>query len=432
MKTNRKTQQQKPPEPRSKDGAESTEQRSRVTERRAAEADSAPLAIPGDDARSMTVPVTRHAPFSEPGEWQFLACNADTLDLGVFVQWGTAWERLQPELEKLKEAAYGTPGVLWGNGVALVLPTGKPPQYRYHLKFPDFELYIGIQDAPYRSTPNVYVSLSAKLLWHRGIAESVGLIWDVVRGLGGHVLWVQPSRVDLTADFHVPGGLELDFLRAFRVPAKVKMIPYLDGDLLETLYVGEKKSPIQLRIYHKSLEITRNPLKAWMHDIWGLENPENVWRVEFQIRRQLLRETKIASTEDLVEKTAGLWEYLTGKWFSLRLQDNPNSTRRTVHPFWRDVQNVAPHFGTMCAVTRERPTRLPDVSRSMAQIYGNFISMSAMENRETQDEAIAHLLEKLLLYCRSRNFEQQLQCRRIKFGQDIREQRDEVIETEFP
>lgn len=408
-----------------------TEQRSRVSERRAAQGDAggAGEALPGSGAElasgSRTSSVTRHAPFSEPGECEFLGCNVDTLDVGVFVEWGPVWKTLQPEFDKFKAAAYGTEGILWGNGAALFLAGGKAPHYRYHLKFSDFELYVGIQDSPQRQTPNVYVSISAKLLWHCGIRPATDLVRSVIESLGGAVLRMQPSRVDLAADFLIPGGLSFDFLRAHRCPAQLHLNPHLDGDTLETLYIGAKSSPIQLRLYHKSLEIQRNPLKTWIKEIWGEANPVDVWRIEFQLRRTVLREMGVETVDDLITKVAGLWVYLTGSWFSLRVHDNPNPTRRTIHPFWQTVQAVGPKFGPLCAVTRERIESVPDVSRYLAQIFGYLLSAAAILNLENFPTASKWLALNLKLLSQAKDFELELHKRRIKFGQDIREIRDD-------
>ncbi|NTW99246.1 MAG: hypothetical protein HGB35_04825 [Geobacteraceae bacterium] len=56
------------------------------------------------------------------------------------------------------------------------------------------------------------------------------------------------------------------------------------------------------------------------------------------MRRPALKQFGINSLDDLKKKQAGLWGYLTTKWFSLRLPDNDKAERKTIHPFWCDVQ----------------------------------------------------------------------------------------------
>jgi len=74
-----------------------------------------------------------------------------------------------------------------------------------------------------------------------------------------------------------------------------------------------------LRIYDKTVEINRSG-KDWVEALW-LQNGWNggkVWRVEYQCRRDLLRELKIESIEDLSSKTPDTWGYLSRKWFRLK------------------------------------------------------------------------------------------------------------------
>lgn len=73
-------------------------------------------------------------------------------------------------------------------------------------------------------------------------------------------------------------------------------------------------------------------------DLWKRESAEDIWRIEFQLRRTALKQFSINSINDLEEKKAGVWRYLTTKWFSLRLPDNEKAERRTIHPFWCAVQ----------------------------------------------------------------------------------------------
>jgi hypothetical protein len=280
-----------------------------------------------DAAGSMANSVTRHAFFSGPENWKQLACAVDTLDVSLHIDWGPAWPRLFEELEKSKDLAAGTKGILWGDESWLIHAGGKPPMYRFHLQRPRFSLFIGKSQTGER-TSNGFASLGAELLWHEGVTGAVNTLTSAIVELGGRVRQIRPSRCDLCTDFEIADGLSLEFLRAHRVPAHSRIRLEEDGPQLQTVYVGGRKSSIQLRIYNKSEELSCKPGKEWLWTIWGIDPSPNVWRVEFQLRRTVLKQLGINSIAELTESLAGTWRYLTGKWVSFRLPDNANATRR--------------------------------------------------------------------------------------------------------
>ena len=84
--------------------------------------------------------------------------------------------------------------------------------YRFHLQFEAYNLFIAKAAKPGKS-PNVYLSISAKTLWLDGIEKALSWITEDLKAIGkGTILFVQVSRVDLCADFWIPGGLSHEFL----------------------------------------------------------------------------------------------------------------------------------------------------------------------------------------------------------------------------
>ena len=109
-----------------------------------------------------------------------------------------------------------------------------------------------------------------------------------------------------------------------------------------------------MRIYDKSKEILKSG-KLWFCDLWKWETaPLDIWRVEFQIRRNGLKSFGINTLDDLPAKLGGIWSNLTERWFSLRLHDNDNRTRCSVHPWWQAVQSVAADLGSEILIERRR------------------------------------------------------------------------------
>jgi hypothetical protein len=257
----------------------------------------------------------------------------------VYVEFDRTWPRVVAQLEKLKRAANGTPGKIIAQGRCAMLPGGKP-NYPFQVQFADFQLWLSPKQLPEGKTPNVFISLGARLLWEAGVRQAVEkALSSLVELTDGTVRSCRMSRCDQTADFYWPQGLTDEFLRRYAVMRSRSTKLYLKDDQIESFYVGASDADIQLKIYHKSLEIVRSG-KDWFRDLWSLDVLTGVWRVEFQTRRDLLRSLDINSVDDLVAKAADLWRYLTTEWFSLRLLDDPNATRALSIPGGRRSRSV--------------------------------------------------------------------------------------------
>jgi hypothetical protein len=315
---------------------------------------------------SRMISVTHPASTPLVEEFQHLLHGIDSLDLGLYVYWGLDWKRRLLSLDKKKQQARKNGGLLIAlpSGRSCIFkPGGKGENYRFHLQFDAYNLFIGKAARP-GSSPNVYLSISAKVLWQNGIDTAIAWITQDLKAIGGGTIQrVQVSRLDLCADFWVPGGLSHEFLLSHKVTHNETQKLYLGKNELQTYYAGDAKSPIQMRLYFKGLEVKQGGTKLWFLDLWQRESTDDIWRIEFQIRREALKQFSLDSLDDLQNKQAGLWVYLTSKWFSLRLPDNDKAERRTIHPFWSAVQNAFKQDS-------------PDTDSQIQRVYGSSGSAS--------------------------------------------------------
>lgn len=361
---------------------------------------------------SMAVSVTRHAssPYSNSQDIQFLLSGIDTLDLGLYVIWGTDWKRKLKVLDKKKQQVRKQGGLLskMPSGRSFVFwPNGKGENYRFHLQFEAYNLYIGKSAKP-GSSPNVYLSIDAKTLWFDGIEKALSWIAEDLQAIGkGKIQSFKVSRVDLCADFFIPGGVSYDFLRSHKVTRNDKGNIYLDKDNLETFYLANKKSAIQLRIYNKGLEASqKGGKKLWFLDLWKRESTEDIWRIEFQLRRTALKQFGINSLDDLEEKKAGVWRHLTAKWFSLRLPDNDKAERRTIHPFWCAVQECFPQNKTINDIKRiYKSDRTASPEWHLYHIDGCLSSFASFLGITNREDALNELKKHLSRRNNERDFE---------------------------
>jgi len=349
----------------------------------------------------MAVSVTRHASTPPVEEFQFLLCGIDSLYLGLYVIWGPDWKRRLQVLEKKKKQARKPGGLLTSlpsGRKCIFRPNGKGENYRYHLQFEVYNLFIGKAAKP-GSSPNVYLSISAKTLWLNGIDAALSWIAEDLKAIcRGSIQFIKVSRVDLCADFWIPGGLSYEFLLSHKVTRNDKGNLWLDKNNLETFYVADGKSPIQLRMYNKGVEVGKEGTKLWFLDLWKRESTDDVWRIEYQLRRPALKQFKIDSLEDLKEKLPGLWRYLTSKWFSLRLLDNEKAERRTVHPLWSLVQKCFQDDSSDSDSEVKRVYRSPGSASPdwhLSHIDGCLSSFAALLGITNRENALHELAERL-------------------------------------
>lgn len=78
------------------------------------------------------------------------------------------------------------------------------------------------------------------------------------------------------------------------------------------------RDSIVARLYDKTAEIC--PLgQRRMRAVWGdrLDPSIPVWRLEFQLRREVLAECMLSAPEEILERRQDLWSYAM-QWLSLR------------------------------------------------------------------------------------------------------------------
>jgi hypothetical protein len=344
-----------------------------------------------------------------------LASGLDSLDLGVSIAWGPSWDKLTEKLDTEKSRASGTKGIPFGSDSCLILPAGKGENFRWHLRVPEYHLFLGKSSRPQGTTPNAFVSINSRALWELSAERVVELLTARIRELGGNVIAVKPNRCDLASDFVLPCNLTLDFLLRHRVPSHRHHSHHMRGDALETFYQGGPRSKTKLRIYDKGLEIVTGGEKWWFLQVWNVATIERVWRVEYQVRRSILKKFGIHTLDDLKANTAGLWQYLTEKWFSLRLDNNGNTTRCTVHPWWQMVQDCAERFGQFRPLEKFEGEPA-DSSWYVKHCAGCLASFAAREGIGDFETASVLLAARMESYWKSRDFPRAVLARSIPLG----------------
>jgi hypothetical protein len=376
------------------------------------------------ESDSMAESVTRHAQISvinNINDIKYLTCGIDTMDTSFYVIWGKSWNDLKNKFDERKVKSQGTEGILIeGPPVRnhLFYPSGKAPNYRYHIQFPEYHCFIAISQTP-KHSPNVYVSFTSESLnQDRTEKELIELVKKDIESLGGEAFSHKISRCDLYADFMIPGGLSLEFIRSHMVGRNDKTNQYMDGNRLETFYIGGKKSDIQLRIYDKGRELKNKESEERWLALWFIDDPQDVWRVEAQLRWSILKQYKITSVDDLLVKKADLWRYATEEWFSLRYPDNENATRRTVHEFWQKIQECKEIFGSDTgAVRRYKKDRKGNVNWYVQRITKFCIACAAILRINDLESSVQQVSRRVFnLLKKKGDFSERVASKAIELG----------------
>ena len=117
------------------------------------------------------------------------------------------WKELSKKFDDRKSCAQGTDGYLID--IAGIRPhvfyaSGKAPNYRYHVKFPEYHCFISIAESASRS-PNIYVSFTSEALhWELSEIELIELVTQDIESLGGSVIRHKISRCDLMRILEFP------------------------------------------------------------------------------------------------------------------------------------------------------------------------------------------------------------------------------------
>ncbi len=155
------------------------------------------------------------------------------------------------------------------------------------------------------------------------------------------------SRLDVYADILLDESKFTDEIEKKLRCKSRKTYLVKDAGVLETLYVGEKKAPVQCRMYDKG----REREKAWALqeylntvNLGAIPEGKKIIRVEFQIRRPFLSEHKLKGTEQLPGSATIAWEYLTTEWLRVvKKKSKTNAAREENEDWWCVVQEAIGH-----------------------------------------------------------------------------------------
>jgi hypothetical protein len=244
------------------------------------------------------------------------------------------------------------------NGLGVIHPGGGKiggvKYCKFRVERPDCILLIADQERYTGDWPNVKIEIGGErcLVYPGGAEEAYKSARRLLDGLGACVHQENVSRADFCADF--PGLRMDDFVLAYRRRRWTCRANRHHPDTSNgvSLYFGA--GAIMLRIYDKKAEMEASALRGqpakYQHMIakrWNGVEPESAVRVEFQCRRDWLKQYGVTDFDSLLWYARDLLGYLTGvdgtaRWFRfLKRKPHPKHPElNETAPLWEFVQRV--------------------------------------------------------------------------------------------
>ena len=219
-----------------------------------------------------------------------------------------------------------------------VSPKGRG-RFPYSIK--DNWYHFSLSGAQNKSLPLAYVQVGSELLTRAGLDRATGTLNLLMEMISGEIKEPTISRVDLCVDFVLSDDLGRYPSDHFTCLADKMNLYHCMGEL--TGYQFGTRGRISARLYDKTLEIKQQSHKDYLYPIWkeqGWDGKSKVWRLEFELRKDFLKDFGILDRNDLKEHMNSIWQYCTTSWLQVK-QPNPNDSRKErwpVHPWWLDMQ----------------------------------------------------------------------------------------------
>lgn len=310
---------------------------------------------------------------------KLLLSGLDTVECAYYLREGLGctfdFEGLSTKREALRASKRRDPFVVSIGGKEFLLGRGGTAS-GYPLVLGNAEQTI--QCGQFNS-PSFFVTYRSDALWHKGAlwlheefkAWAHGLRFNHGREEG-------LSRVDFAFDFELPN---VDFDEDSFVTLASKDAQHRRDRKVQTFRFGE--GDIVLRVYDKSAEIEEASAKTWFHGLWGGVKA-NVWRVEFQVRKDVLKRFGVRTFQDLFSGCGDVLRYLVHEHTTLRVRsDDSNRSRWPLHSLWALLQS---HVATLPAqgVVRE----VDADARLMEQLMRLAVSVEGYVKRSAAIECV--------------------------------------------
>lgn len=226
--------------------------------------------------------------------------------------------------------------------------------------------------------PMAYVKVSAAYLAHLGPQEAERRLYAILSTLGNLTSSAQVSRIDLFCDFVWTESMEWD--RLSWITRAIGIDTYSENNTFTGWVIG--RGGIMLgRLYNKLLQAAKVG-GDYLIDLWhaaGRQPGEPVWRLEFQIKRDVLNQMGIVPLSSALNHLDGLWSYATTEWLRLAIPQESDQTRSRwpINPLWGHLSAIDWNGNGGPLLRSYDPARTPSDPKLYSMYLGTLVSYMA-------------------------------------------------------
>jgi hypothetical protein len=314
----------------------------------------------------------------------------------------------------------------WDGEPVIAHPFGKRPGKRYCLQSDDWMVFVSGDRTP---GPRLIVQLRSDYLLRVGPMRAVEAVREWVAAHLLSLLDLVPdteprwgiARLDLAADITGASLSSSDLARfttrararrtfhADREDAKQFVSTYYAGRELTGYTFGKRGGACHARVYDKSREAAADaPIReVWSAAGYDPAGGEQVWRVEFEVRSELLRILAAGGdhlpsdpSDLLAHHLDELWAHLTSEWLVFRAPCATRIERSPVAAWWQALSQArgldGEQFGPVRQLAR-RARQQHDTTVLLKQAVGLLASATAANGGSA---SLEHALEAFAAYAR--------------------------------
>lgn len=243
--------------------------------------------------------------------------------------------------------------------------------------------------------PTARLEIGSLSCWSPGFFTIYERIVLWLKALDATIIREQVSEVHMTADFV---GCDIKSLGIEDENRWVSRVHKFDihNDRRQLSGISLGKGDIMLRIYDKVLELKKSPHKqAVFSEIWSTDayNQHPVTRVEFQLRRTVLKEfeNKIETVKNLLFGLNSIWQYCTKSWSRFcknSINRNHNQSKSENSEFWNKVSSIK--WTGNQPIERKKRRQNKNLDQIRANIRG--MAMTATSFYDVHPEDLDHII----------------------------------------
>lgn len=355
-------------------------------------------------AGSSGAPPSNTAPANytdDPGNPLLLRQGVDSLYLSYPGDLASGWNQ---RLQGLKLAARAQAEIEQGQAQVRIgdhlLEVSDRGQGRFAFVLVDNCYRLALSSSQSTSLPLAYVQLSSDCLTALGVEAAEADLAYIVNTLGHVRAPANLSRVDVFADF--VSAVPMD---AWSPQAWVTRAHQINSHHVQGRFSGWSiglGGVVAARLYDKTLELERSR-KDYLKPLWtaaGWKEGQTVWRLEFEFKRQALKELGVSQIGDLREALGPLWRYATQTWLRLTVPNpaDDNQSRWPLHPLWAALSDIPWGDAPSQPLSRVRKERAPSDEALFINGLGGITSFMAREGITDLGEGFGEFLARAHQY----------------------------------